>query len=79
MGILSHDGEMIALTDLLGKKRHFSSSQIKDIQLAPVSIMPPGIDQVLSREQLADLIAFLESLTDESVLYDERFSDPFLN
>jgi cytochrome c peroxidase len=33
----------------------------------------------LADQERDDLLAFLESLTDESVLYDERFSDPFLN
>jgi cytochrome c peroxidase len=31
----------------------------------------------LSREQRADLIAFLQSLTDESVLSDPRLSNPW--
>ena len=31
----------------------------------------------LSAEERADLLAFLESLTDEAVLTDERWSDPF--
>ena len=31
----------------------------------------------LTDEERADLVAFLESLTDETVLSDERFSDPF--
>jgi len=33
----------------------------------------------LSDQERNDLLAFLESLTDESLLTDERFSDPFLN
>jgi len=33
----------------------------------------------LSAEERANLIAFLESLTDNSLLTDERYSDPFLN
>jgi cytochrome c peroxidase len=33
----------------------------------------------LADQEREDLLVFLESLTDESVLYDERFSDPFLN
>lgn len=33
----------------------------------------------LTDQERADLIAFLESLTDESLLADARFSDPFLN
>ena len=33
----------------------------------------------LNDQERDDLVNFLESLTDESVLADERFSDPFLN
>ena len=33
----------------------------------------------LSESERDDLIAFLESLTDEAVLTDKRFSDPFVN
>ena len=33
----------------------------------------------LDNQERDDLLAFLESLTDESLLYDQRFSDPFLN
>jgi cytochrome c peroxidase len=31
----------------------------------------------LAPEERADLLAFLESLTDESFVTNERFSDPF--
>jgi len=34
---------------------------------------------VLDDRERDDLIAFLESLTDETLLHDERFTDPFLN
>jgi cytochrome c peroxidase len=37
----------------------------------------PGF--TLTREERADLIAFLEALTDEQFLRDPRFSDPWLN
>ena len=33
----------------------------------------------LSAEERADLVAFLKSLTDDSLLTDERFADPFFN
>jgi putative heme-binding domain-containing protein len=35
---------------------------IETLQQSPVSIMPAGMDQQLSRQELADLIAFLQSL-----------------
>jgi hypothetical protein len=34
---------------------------------------------MLSREQKADLVAFLRSLTDESLLHDPRFANPGAN
>jgi putative heme-binding domain-containing protein len=36
--------------------------QIADIRPGTVSVMPEGLDQQLSRQELADLIAFLRSL-----------------
>ena len=34
---------------------------IKDIEPGPVSPMPPGMDVILTKEELADLVAFLKS------------------
>jgi len=36
--------------------------EIEELVPSPISIMPQGLDKVLSREELADVIAFLESL-----------------
>jgi putative heme-binding domain-containing protein len=37
-------------------------ASIETLQQSPVSIMPQGMDEQLSRQDLADLIAFLQSL-----------------
>jgi putative heme-binding domain-containing protein len=37
-------------------------SEIADLRPSPVSIMPEGLDAQLSRENMADLLAFLQSL-----------------
>jgi putative heme-binding domain-containing protein len=36
-------------------------SDIEEMQPSRVSIMPSGLDQLLSEQELADLLAFLES------------------
>ena len=35
---------------------------IETLQQSPLSIMPNGMDEQLSRQELSDLIAFLQSL-----------------
>jgi putative heme-binding domain-containing protein len=37
-------------------------ARVKSMRIAEVSIMPDGFDQVLSRKELGDLLAFLQSL-----------------
>jgi hypothetical protein len=36
-------------------------ASITDLQPAPVSPMPPGMDAVLSKQELVDLVVFLKS------------------
>ena len=38
--------------------------EIRGIEPLAVSMMPPGLEQMLSGSELADLVAFLESLPD---------------
>ena len=38
-----------------------SRSQIRGVTTSPVSVMPAGLDQLLSRQELLDLIAFLQT------------------
>jgi hypothetical protein len=37
-------------------------NEIAEITPSPVSLMPAGLDRVLTQQELADLIAFLKSL-----------------
>lgn len=41
-----------------------SRDEVTSIEPAGVSMMPPGLDQLLTPDELADLVAFLESLPD---------------
>jgi len=38
-----------------------SRSQIREVKTSPVSVMPAGLDQLLSRQELLDMIAFLQT------------------
>ncbi len=62
MGLLSRQGGSVVLTDAAGRSKNIDPSSIRTIELAPASLMPTGIDQALSPQELADLITFLESL-----------------
>ena len=39
----------------------------------------PDVIVLMTDQERADLVAFLQALTDASVLQDARFSDPFLS
>lgn len=47
-------------------------SEIKSIKPGAVSVMPEGLDAVLTREELLDLLAFLQSQNGEQWLQPER-------
>lgn len=38
-----------------------SRSQIREVKTSPVSVMPAGLNQLLSRQELLDMIAFLQT------------------
>jgi putative heme-binding domain-containing protein len=61
-GIMRKDApdEIILATGPETEQR-IARSEIKEIQPGPVSPMPPGMDAVLSKQELADLVAFLKS------------------
>jgi len=64
-----HDGSLETLEAVI---EHYASGGVgSPLQSAFVS----GFS--LSGSEVGDLVAFLESLTDESLLGDDRFSDPF--
>jgi len=76
-----HDGSVATLEDAVGNYQRGGRLIVEgpnagDGRLSPFkSELVTGFE--LSDEDRADLIAFLESLTDESVLTDPRFANPF--
>ncbi|MGI9220548.1 MAG: MbnH family di-heme enzyme [Woeseiaceae bacterium] len=76
-----HDGSIATLEQVIahyerGGRLIESGDHAGDGRLSPFkSEFVRGFE--LTDEERADLVAFFESLTDESVLSDERFSDPF--
>lgn len=76
-----HDGSVATLEDVIanyerGGRLIEEGEYAGDGRLSPFkSEFVTGFE--LSDEERADLLAFLESLTDESVLSDPRFSNPF--
>jgi cytochrome c peroxidase len=77
-----HDGSVATLEDVIanyerGGRRIEDGEQAGDGRLSPYkSEFISGFE--LSAGERADLLAFLESLTDDSVLTDPRFSNPFV-
>ena len=65
-----HDGRLATLEDVV---RHYNS----DVQYAPN--LDPNLQQPLglTDDEVGYLVAFLNTLTDESVLTDERYGDPW--
>ena len=56
--------EPITVLCLAGRGRFFAGEELEDIQeMRPgtLSIMPAGLDEQLSKQELADLIAFLRA------------------
>ena len=61
-GILRQDtAEQIVLATGPDSEQRIARSQLADLQPGTVSLMPPGMDAVLSRQELADLVVFLKS------------------
>ncbi len=52
----------MALVSGAGTEQRFARADIVEIRPGTVSIMPEGLDQQLSKQEVADLIAFLRSL-----------------
>ena len=62
-GILRRiNSDSVALVVGPGVEHRFATSAITEIDRGTVSLMPPGVDKMLSERELADLIAFLRSL-----------------
>ena len=54
--------ESVLLVTGPGVEQNFARSDIDIIRPGAVSIMPEGLDEQLTRQELADLMAFLKSL-----------------
>lgn len=62
-GILRKDTpDELVLSQAPGQTVRIARNQVQSIQSSPVSIMPAGLDQLLSDQELADLVAYLKSL-----------------
>jgi putative membrane-bound dehydrogenase-like protein len=53
--------EEVVLATSAGAETRIPRQQIVDMQPGTVSVMPPGLDELLTRQELADLLAFLKA------------------
>ena len=60
--IVRQSGRTVVLQGAGGQEQRFHEADIEEMTRQPVSIMPDGLDQKLSRAQLRDLLAYLKSL-----------------
>ena len=45
----------------LGKRETIARNKLKSLKASPVSLMPDGLEQTMTRQELADLLAFLRN------------------
>ena len=55
------EGDEVVLADVTGKETRISRRTIADIQPGNVSLMPAGFGEMLTQQELADLLAFLRA------------------
>ena len=61
-GALRSDApDEVVLSDVAGAETRIPRRDVVDIQPGTVSLMPPGFGDVLTRQELADLVAFLKA------------------
>jgi len=60
--LLGQTREDITLKLATGQSLKVPMSEVKALKSQPLSLMPEGVLQSLTAEELADLLAFLESL-----------------
>ena len=62
-GVLRKDApdEVVLATGADGRRPAFARDEIEEIQPGTVSVMPAGLDQLLTPQELADLVAFLKA------------------
>lgn len=54
--------EAVILKDATGASRRLTMSDIKEMRRGETSVMPQGLDQILTQDELQDLLAYLQSL-----------------
>jgi putative heme-binding domain-containing protein len=59
-GVLKSEGDTIVLGLVDGQERRIPRADVTDMQPGAVSLMPAGFAEQLSRQELADLLAFLK-------------------
>ena len=52
--------EYVYMIGIDQQEQRLSRDRIQDMKRSPISVMPPGLEQLFSQEALADLIAYLE-------------------
>ncbi|NND50140.1 MAG: c-type cytochrome, partial [Rhizobiales bacterium] len=63
LGRIGEDAEeSLELIDAQGVATRIPAAQIASREMAPVSLMPPGLERMLGDAELADLVAYLRSL-----------------
>jgi len=61
-GILAEESSLsVTLLLPLGKRVTIPRKELKSLQASPVSLMPDGLEQTMTRQELADLMAFLRN------------------
>jgi putative heme-binding domain-containing protein len=59
-GVLKSEGDAIVLVLVDGQERSILRADVADMQPGAISLMPSGFAEQLSRQELADLLAFLK-------------------
>jgi putative heme-binding domain-containing protein len=54
--------DAVTLTDATGVARRLAMSDIKEMRRGETSVMPQGLDQVLTADELRDVLAYLQGL-----------------
>ncbi len=61
-GMVSESDTEVVLRDYAGQMNRIARSDIKNITISPVSMMPPGLTTGLREDQFIDLVRFLSEL-----------------
>ena len=72
-----HDGRFVTLGDVVN---HYNNNIQNHANLDPILRLPNGqpVRLNLNQTEADALVAFLNTLTDEALINDEKFSDPFV-